>query len=237
MNQIDIYESKIQEFEPVQAGPAADIQASTAQGLQAALESKEEAERIQKASEQLLVEGATAEEVAAEQKAAQEAERARIEQEERALIDKEYVKLIMKVRDFLGPVPSIKYMTRLLTKQKGRGNKLDQSAVSFILDSIRKIKEFTVPYLHQYGKYSFKEEDLLSLKEVKKLYILSLLLKDVSRITQLSPEMKKDIKENTSAFSKIFSVGLSSLLGAVDEQFKLLPKYAAFKQRIADLNK
>ena len=214
-----------------------DPQAQDAQDLIGLLQGKEEAERIQKASEQLLVEGATDEEIAAEQKAEQEALRKQREQDERAQIDKEYVKLILKVRDFLGPVPVISYMAKLLTKQKGRGNKLDPNAISFILESIKKIKDFTVPYLSQYGKYSFKEEDLSSLGEVKKLYILSLLLKDVSRITQLSTEMKREIKENTSAFDKIFSIGLSSLFRAVDEQFKSLPKYAAFKQRIDDLNK
>jgi hypothetical protein len=214
-----------------------DPQEQVAQELTGLLQGKEQAERIQKASEQLLVEGATAEEVAAEQKAAQEAERAQREQEERAQFDKEYVALVMKVRDFLGPVPVISYMAKLLTKQKGRGNKLDQNAISFISESIKRIKDFTVPYLQQYGKYSFKEEDIASLKEVKKLYILSLLLKNVSKIKQLSSEMKQEIRENTSAFDKIFSVGLSSLLRAVEDQFKLNPKYAAFKQRIIDLNK
>lgn len=45
MNQIDIYESEIRKLEPVQAGPAVDIQASIARGLQAALETKEDAEK------------------------------------------------------------------------------------------------------------------------------------------------------------------------------------------------
>jgi hypothetical protein len=215
-----------------------DPQAENAEALRVALQEKEEAERIQRASEQLLVEGASNEELEAERQAALEAQLALQQQQDRERIDKEYAELSKKVRDFLSPVPVVKYMKNLLIKQKGRGNSLSQEAVSYILRSIKQVNSFAIAYLSQYPKYSFKEEQLESNPKVKKLYILSFLLKRVAKVKQLSEETKGEIETATSTFDKIFSSGMGSFLNEVDKTVKTTyPKYAGFIQRIKDLNK
>lgn len=215
-----------------------DPQAQVAQDLIQQLQEKEEAERIQKASEQLLIEGATKEEVEAEVRAAAEAKLAIEQQQDRERVDKEFLKLSLKVRDFLSPVPVITYMKNLTTKQKGRGNVLNADAVSNILDAIEKVNAYAKLYLQQYPPNSFKEEDFESNSEVKKLYVLSFLLKRIAKITQLSPKTKDDIKEATESMDKIFSSGLKELFNEVDKRIKeTYPKYAGFIQRIRDLNK
>ena len=225
---------------------AADPQAANAEKLQELLKTKQqqsavqptEEERIKKASEQLLVEGASPEEVAAEKAAAIEAQEAIRRQQEREQVDKEFAQLSSDIKEFLSPVPVISYMKKLLTKQKGRGNALNQDAVVFILESIKKINEFRRPYLKQNAVYTFKIGDLEDYPQVKKLYILSFLLKQVKQVTQLTEETKKEIKEATSSFDKIFSSGMTTFLNAVVETVKsTVPKYVGFMQRIRDLNK
>ena len=216
---------------------AADPQAENAKALKEALEGKEEAERIQKASEQLLVEGASQEEVDAERQAALEAQVALQQQQDRERIDKEYAKLSKNVRDFLSPVSVVGYMKDLTIKRQGKGNLLSQSAVLNILDSIKQINAFSIPYLQQNEQYSFKQKDLKSHPQVKKLYILSFLLKRVAKIKQLSKETRNEIKTATENFDTMFSSGMIDFLRAVEESVKTTnPKYAGFIQRIKDLN-
>ena len=129
-------------------------------------------------------------------------------------------------------------MKNLTTKQKGRGNVLNADAVSNILDAIEKVNAYAKLYLQQYPPNSFKEEDFESNSEVKKLYVLSFLLKRIAKITQLSSKTKDDIKEATESMDKIFSSGLKELFNEVDKRIKeTYPKYAGFIQRIRDLNK
>lgn len=216
--------------------PQAEVAQDLAELLQSAVQPTEE-ERIKKASEQLLVEGASAEEVAAEKAAAIEAQEAIRRQQERERVDKEFAQLSSDIKEFLSPVPVVSYMKNLLTKQRGRGNALNQEAVSFILKSIKDINEFRVPYLEENGVYTFKIGDLDSYPQVKKLYILSFLLKRVQKVKQLSEQTKKEIKEATSNFDKIFSSGMTTFLNAVDETVRTTEeKYAGFIQRIKDLN-
>ena len=217
--------------------PQAEVAKDLAGLLQSAVQPTEE-ERIKKASEQLLVEGASPEEVAAEKAAAIEAQEAIRRQQEREQVDKEFAQLSSDIKEFLSPVPVISYMKNLLTKQRGRGNALNQEAVLFILESIKKINEFRRPYLKQNAVYTFKIGDLEDYPQVKKLYILSFLLKQVKQVTQLTEETKKEIKEATSKFDKIFSSGMTTFLNAVDETVRTTePKYVGFMQRIRDLNK
>jgi len=216
--------------------PQAEVAKDLAGLLQSAVQPTEE-ERIKKASEQLLVEGASPEEVAAEKAAAIEAQEAIRRQQEREQVDKEFAQLSSDIKEFLSPVPVISYMKNLLTKQRGRGNALNQEAVLFILESIKKINEFRRPYLKQNAVYTFKIGDLEDYPQVKKLYILSFLLKQVKQVTQLTEETKKEIKEATSKFDKIFSSGMTTFLNAVVETVKTTePKYVGFMQRIRDLN-
>ncbi len=216
--------------------PQAEVAQDLAELLQSAVQPTEE-ERIKKASELLLLEGASPEEVAAEKAAAIEAQEAIRRQQERERVDKEFAQLSSDIKKFLSPVPVVSYMKNLLTKQRGRGNALNQEAVSFILKSINDINEFRVPYLKEKGVYTFKIGDLDSYPQVKKLYILSFLLKRVQKVKQLSEQTKKEIKEATTNFDKIFSSGMTTFLNAVDETVKTTEeKYAGFIQRIEDLN-
>lgn len=197
-----------------------------------------EEERIKKASEQVLVEGASKEEVEAEQQAAIAAQLALQEQQDRDRIDEAYAELSEKVRQFLSPVPLVKYMKNLLTKQQGMGNALNKDAMVHIERSIKQINEFAIPYLEQNARYSFKPDDLKSYPKVKKLYILSFLLKRVATVNQLSKATKDDITTATQRFDKIFSSDMRSILNEVDNVVKTTkPKYAGFIQRIRDLNK
>jgi len=215
-----------------------DPQAENAIALQAALQRKEEAERIQKASEQLLVEGASQEEVEAEQQAAREVQLALQQQRDRERIDKEYAELSKNVSDFLSPVSVVSYMKELTIKQQGRGNVLSQAAVLNILGAIKQINAISIPYLQQNEPYTFKFGDLKSYPQVKKLYILSFLLKRVAKIKQLSKETRNEIKTATENFDKMFSSSMSTFLRAVEESVKTTYlKYAGFIQRIKDLNK
>jgi len=216
--------------------PQAEVAQDLAGLLQAAVEPTEE-ERIKKASELVLAEGASPEEVAAENAAAIEAQEAIRRQQEREQVDKEFAQLSSDIKEFLSPVPVISYMKKLLTKQKGRGNALNQDAIVFILESIKDINDFRVPYLKQNAVYTFKIGDLEDYPQVKKLYILSFLLKQVKQVTQLPEETKKEIKEATSSFDKIFSSGMTTFLKAVVETVNTtVPKYVGFMQRIRDLN-
>ena len=216
--------------------PQAEVAQDLAGLLQAAVEPTEE-ERIKKASELVLAEGASPEEVAAENAAAIEAQEAIRRQQEREQVDKEFAQLSSDIKEFLSPVPVISYMKKLLTKQKGRGNALNQDAIVFILESIKDINDFRVPYLKQNAVYTFKIGDLEDYPQVKKLYILSFLLKQVKQVTQLAEETKKEIKEATSSFDKIFSSGMTTFLKAVVETVNTtVPKYVGFMQRIRDLN-
>jgi hypothetical protein len=153
--------------------------------LKQAVEPPEEG-RIQQASEQVLVEGATPEEVEAERQAAIAAQEAAQQQQDRERIDKDYAKLSKNVRDFLSPVSVVTYMKDLTIKRQGKGNLLSPSAVSNISDSTKMINALSIPYLQQNEPYSFKQKDIKSYPQVKKLYILSFLLKRVAKIKQLS---------------------------------------------------
>ena len=193
--------------------------------------------RIQQASAQVLVEGATPEEVEAERQAAIATQLAIQQQQDRERIDKEYAELSKNVRDFLSPVSVVTYMKDLTIKRQGKGNLLSPSAVSNISDSTKMISALSIPYLQQNEPYSFKQKDIKSYPQVKKLYILSFLLKRVAKIKQLSKETKNEIKTATENFDKMFSSGMLDFLRTVEETVKTTyPKYAGFIQRIKDLN-
>lgn len=237
-NYEDLEKRKLEDLrlERKEGDPQAEVAQDLTGLLQAAVEPPEE-ERIKKASEQVLVEGASKEEVEAERTAAIAAQEALKRQQDRERVDKEFLQLTTDIKQFLDPVPVVTFMKNLLTKQRGRGNALNQEAVSFILKSIKQINEFRVPYLKENVEYSFKMGDLKSYPQVKKLYILSFLLKRVRKVKQLSEQMKQEIKVATENFDKIFSSGMTTFLNAVDETVKTTePKYAGFIQRIRDLN-